>query len=97
MGTSHRKFAVALAVGAVALGGQSFAAAQEAVRTLLALQKDDQPGPVRLGAAKAVLEIGATQAEQAADIAAQSGFTSELRRDLAGRPRALILRLGLGK
>jgi len=45
----------------------------------------------------AVLEIGATQSEQVSDIAAQSGFAAELRRDLAGRPRALVLRLGLGK
>ena len=40
----------------------------------------------------AVLEIGATQAEAVADIAAQSCLTSDLRRDLAGRPRALVLR-----
>jgi release factor glutamine methyltransferase len=45
----------------------------------------------------AVLEIGAAQAGQVADLAAASGFASELRRDLAGRPRALVLRLGLGK
>jgi release factor glutamine methyltransferase len=45
----------------------------------------------------AVLEIGATQSEQVAEIAEESGFSSELRRDLGGRPRALILRLGLGK
>jgi len=45
----------------------------------------------------AVLEIGAAQERQVADIATAYGFTSELRRDLAGRPRALILRLGLGK
>jgi release factor glutamine methyltransferase len=44
-----------------------------------------------------VLEIGAAQAGQVADLAAASGFASELRRDLAGRPRALVLRLGLGK
>ncbi|MBO0749157.1 MAG: peptide chain release factor N(5)-glutamine methyltransferase [Porphyrobacter sp.] len=43
----------------------------------------------------AVLEIGAAQAEPVAGIAAASGFRSELRRDLADRPRALILRLGL--
>jgi release factor glutamine methyltransferase len=43
----------------------------------------------------AVLEIGATQAEAVAKIGAQAGFTSELRHDLGGRPRALILRLGL--
>lgn len=45
----------------------------------------------------AILEIGATQAEPVSAIAASAGFTSELRRDLAGRPRALILRLTLGK
>ena len=44
-----------------------------------------------------VLEIGATQAEQVTEIAAQSGFACELHRDLADRPRALVLRLGLGK
>jgi release factor glutamine methyltransferase len=45
----------------------------------------------------AVLEIGATQSEAVTEIAANIGFTIELRRDLAGRPRALVLRLGLGK
>jgi release factor glutamine methyltransferase len=45
----------------------------------------------------AVVEIGATQMEKVADIAAQSGLGYELRRDLAERPRALTLRLGLGK
>jgi release factor glutamine methyltransferase len=45
----------------------------------------------------AIFEIGATQAEAVSDIAANIGFTTELRRDLAGRPRALMLRLGLGK
>jgi len=40
----------------------------------------------------AVLEIGATQDRQVADIAMACGFASELRRDLAGRPRALVLR-----
>jgi len=43
----------------------------------------------------AVLEIGAGQAEAVAEIAASAGFGSELRRDLGGRPRGLILRLGL--
>jgi release factor glutamine methyltransferase len=42
-----------------------------------------------------VLEIGATQAEAVAGTAASAGFASELRHDLGGRPRALILRLGL--
>jgi release factor glutamine methyltransferase len=40
----------------------------------------------------AVLEIGATQADAVSQIAASAGFASELRRDLGGRPRALILR-----
>jgi release factor glutamine methyltransferase len=45
----------------------------------------------------AVLEIGATQPAQVTEIAAQSGFAAEVRRDFAERPRALTLRLGLGK
>lgn len=45
----------------------------------------------------AVFEIGPTQADAVAGLAAEAGFTSELRRDLANRPRALILRLVLGK
>jgi release factor glutamine methyltransferase len=42
----------------------------------------------------AVLEIGATQADPVVDLAAKAGFGAELRRDLGGRPRALILQLG---
>lgn len=42
-------------------------------------------------AALAVLEIGANQAEAVGALAAASGFATELRRDLAGRPRALLL------
>jgi hypothetical protein len=38
--------------------GMLTAAAGEAVRTLLALQKESAPPAVRLGAARAVLEIG---------------------------------------
>jgi hypothetical protein len=38
--------------------GTLTAAATEAVRTLLDLQKPTAPPPVRLGAAKAILEIG---------------------------------------
>ena len=61
-----------------------------------------QPLPVVLGERSvpegaAVVEIGPTQAEKVAQIAAATGFSSELRRDLANRPRALILRLRLGK
>ncbi len=40
----------------------------------------------------AVVEIGATQADAVGAIAAAAGFASEIRRDLGGRPRALILR-----
>lgn len=39
----------------------------------------------------AVVEIGAAQAEQVAALAQAAGLASELRRDLAGRPRALLL------
>ena len=39
----------------------------------------------------AILEIGAEQAEVVGALAAASGFTVSLRRDLAGRPRALVL------
>lgn len=45
----------------------------------------------------AVIEIGAAQADAVSEIAANIGFAAELHRDLAGRPRALVLRLGLGK
>jgi release factor glutamine methyltransferase len=40
----------------------------------------------------AVLEIGADQADAVSAIAAGAGFVTDLRRDLARRPRALILR-----
>lgn len=40
----------------------------------------------------AVLEIGASQADSIGEIAREARFSTELRRDLAGRPRALILR-----
>ncbi|MND04432.1 N5-glutamine S-adenosyl-L-methionine-dependent methyltransferase [compost metagenome] len=40
----------------------------------------------------AIVEIGATQAGQVSEIAERAGFACELRRDLAGRPRALVLR-----
>src|SRR5262245_7853834 len=59
--------------------GALTAAAQEAVRTLLALQRDDAPAPVRLGAARAVLEIGVKLRESA---------------DLEGRIAALEAQLG---
>ncbi|WP_228242723.1 peptide chain release factor N(5)-glutamine methyltransferase [Porphyrobacter sp. GA68] len=42
--------------------------------------------------AAAILEIGAAQAEPVAALAGRVGFTTRLCRDLAGRPRALVLR-----
>ncbi|HSJ77274.1 MAG TPA: peptide chain release factor N(5)-glutamine methyltransferase [Erythrobacter sp.] len=42
--------------------------------------------------ALAILEIGANQADAVSAIADDAGFRAALRRDLAGRPRALILR-----
>lgn len=41
---------------------------------------------------RVVVEIGAAQAEQVAALAQAAGLASELRRDLAGRPRTLVLR-----
>jgi len=41
--------------------------------------------------ALAVLEIGADQADAVGALAAASGFGAALRRDLAGRARALLL------
>jgi release factor glutamine methyltransferase len=40
---------------------------------------------------KAVLEIGAAQAGAVSALAAAAGFTAVLRKDLAGRPRSLVL------
>jgi release factor glutamine methyltransferase len=45
----------------------------------------------------AVIEIGAAQADPATEIAEANRFSVELHKDLASRPRALVLRLGLGK
>jgi release factor glutamine methyltransferase len=45
----------------------------------------------------AVLEIGAAQAGAVTEIAEASGFSVQLHKDLASRPRALVLRFGLGK
>ena len=51
-----------------------------------------QLGKLIVEGGAAVLEIGANQAAQVSAIAHDSGFATELRRDLADRPRALILR-----
>jgi len=41
--------------------------------------------------ARAILEIGANQSEAVSALSAAAGFAAELRRDLGGRPRALVL------
>ena len=46
---------------------------------------------------RALVEIGATQAEAVAAIAADAGLAGDLLRDLAGRPRALALRHAAGR
>ena len=74
--------------GALFAGADGLAGYHALVPQLPALL---EPGGV------AVLEIGASQFEAVADLAAKAGFNGELRRDLAGRPRAVILRLGLGR
>lgn len=75
-------------------GGALFAGAEglDAYRALI-----PQLPAVLAESGVAVLEIGAGQADAVAALAPASGFASELRRDLGGRPRALVLRLGLGK
>ena len=45
----------------------------------------------------AIFEIGHTQADAVHDLASRSGLFSELRHDLAGKPRALRFSLGIGK
>jgi release factor glutamine methyltransferase len=45
----------------------------------------------------ALVEIGATQAETVSAIAERCGFEVTLHRDLAERPRALELKIPLGK
>ena len=45
----------------------------------------------------AVVEIGFAQADAVSQIAAAAGLSATLRHDLGNRPRALVLRLGLGK
>lgn len=44
----------------------------------------------------AIFEIGHTQAEAVSDLASNSGLSTEMRRDLAGKPRALRFSLGIG-
>ena len=44
-----------------------------------------------------VLEIGYQQGDAVAAIARENGYETTIKHDLAGRPRAMILRKGLGK
>ncbi len=46
---------------------------------------------LRMPDAPVIFEIGAAQDDAVADIAREHGYRTELRRDLAGHPRALIL------
>ena len=54
------------------------------------------PGLLNDGAV-AMIEIGAAQADQVSAIAARAGFAVTLHRDLGERPRALELKIPLGK
>ncbi len=44
----------------------------------------------------AIFEIGHTQADAVSDLASKAGLSTEMRRDLAGKPRALRFSLGIG-
>lgn len=44
----------------------------------------------------AIFEIGYTQTDAVSDLASKSGLSTEMRRDLAGKPRALRFSLGIG-
>jgi release factor glutamine methyltransferase len=44
----------------------------------------------------AIFEIGHRQADAVSDLASKAGLSTEMRRDLAGKPRALRFSLGIG-
>jgi release factor glutamine methyltransferase len=44
----------------------------------------------------AIFEIGHSQADAVSDLASNAGLSTEMRRDLAGKPRALRFSLGIG-
>jgi release factor glutamine methyltransferase len=44
----------------------------------------------------AIFEIGHAQAEAVSDLASKAGLSTEMRRDLIGKPRALRFSLGIG-
>ncbi|MFY8075314.1 MAG: peptide chain release factor N(5)-glutamine methyltransferase, partial [Sphingorhabdus lacus] len=44
----------------------------------------------------AIFEIGHSQAGAVSDLASNAGLSTEMRRDLAGKPRALRFSLGIG-
>ena len=45
----------------------------------------------------AIFEIGHTQADAVSELASKAGLSTEMRRDLSGKPRALRFSLGIGK
>ena len=45
----------------------------------------------------AIFEIGATQTQLVSGLASETGFSTEMRRDLAGNPRCLRFSLGIGR
>jgi release factor glutamine methyltransferase len=44
----------------------------------------------------AIFEIGHMQTKAISDLASKAGLSTEMRRDLAGKPRALLFSLGIG-
>jgi release factor glutamine methyltransferase len=44
----------------------------------------------------AIFEIGCMQAAAVSDLASKAGLSTEMRRDLTGKPRALRFSLGIG-
>ena len=74
--------------------GALFAGAEglDAYRTLI-----PQLGALLEPGGLAIVEIGATQSDAVARLAIEAGFDTELHRDLAGRPRALVHKKALGK
>lgn len=68
----------------------------EAVKTLLALQKDTQPVGVRLGVAKAVLELGVKLRESSELLARITALEDQLQRP-AGRASVRAWPTGTGE
>lgn len=52
--------------------------------------------PMFLPGGIAIFEIGHSQADAVSDLASNAGLSTEMRRDLAGKPRAIRFSLGIG-